>query len=152
MRVVLSHPFSGAIYWWFAQYMDVSAGMRSKQPTHGYYSQLYGDIDRNCDTALASAVVFEEIVLPAADAAFPRHGIGVGENMRVPELDLEADWGHVREAGDLARENGDGLLADETVREILSRLPAGNHRMELEYAITDVVMTRGRRHGDRPLG
>src|SRR4051794_29031318 len=89
MQVVLSHPFSGAFYWWLAAQSD-SGEPREKRPRSTYYRTLYGNVDRNLDVALTSLVVFEEIVLAGADVG-AREFVRSGEEVRLPALDILGD-------------------------------------------------------------
>src|SRR5580693_846833 len=80
MKIILSHPYSGAVHWWFGQLQRVGGDQALKRPYSGYYRTLYGsDIDNFIDIALACLVIFDEIVIPAADAAFP------GEFLQMPD-------------------------------------------------------------------
>jgi hypothetical protein len=142
MKVVLSHPFSGALHWWLAAQSSASAGQRSKRPSHGYYRTLYGDVDKNLDIALACSVIFEQIVLPAADAPYPQFERTEDETLHLGALEMETDWGVVREAMRLVEPIEGDLLHDEVIRTVLARVPADAQRMALLYATTDVLLAQ----------
>ena len=47
----------------------------SKDPAHPYYAALFGNVSAHIDVALACALIYEDIIIPAADAIAP----GLGE-------------------------------------------------------------------------
>jgi hypothetical protein len=142
VRVILSHPFSGAIYWWFASQINTHWGPESKRPGHRYYRTLYGDVDKNIDIALACAVIFDDIMLPAADAVLRTGDIEPEDRVKFPELNMAAsDWELVHQAKDAinARSEED-LLADPVISSVLRRVPAPAQSMALRYAAVDILM------------
>jgi len=136
MKVILSHPFSGSIHWWFGQLRGVIGDQALKHPNSGYYRSLYGDIDTYFDIALASLVIFDDVVLPAADAAFP------GEGGRIPELNIVTDWEPTRHAIELYDSHEEQLNADPGIGTILRRVPRNAWWMALQNAIADIVLSR----------
>ncbi len=139
MRVVLSRPYAGALYWFFRNH-DYP---ESKTPTHPYYRHLYGDVDRHLDMALACAVIFDEIVLAAADSPYP-HGEHADDyrRVRIPELKLTADWDPVSAGRALAEEAGRDLLLDEQVRQVLRHVPTAVKSYVIADVMADVLLMR----------
>src|SRR4051812_34888885 len=70
VRAILSHPFSGAMYWWFTDLVGHPLASENP-PTHPYYAALFATARRDIDVALACAVIFDDVILPAVDAPFP---------------------------------------------------------------------------------
>jgi hypothetical protein len=140
VRVILSHPFSGALHWWLAAQSD-AVGQQEKRPTHPYYRALYGDVDRNLDIALACAVLFEEVVLPAADAPYPGFVSDAGD-LRLPALEMITSWETVAEADALLRPVEAELFRDPVLRRVFDALPLDEQRLGLLYATTDVLLTQ----------
>lgn len=143
MKAILSHPFSGAFYWWLDNQNPYNGSGREKRPEHPYYRTLYGDVDRHLDTALTCAVVYEEIVLPAADAHFPGVRTGLtGEAYRIPELEIATDMEILREAYRLADLQGSELINDEGIARILAKVPSHAKHQAVTDAINDILMSR----------
>ncbi len=139
MKIILSHPFSGAVYWWFMSQQDiVGEDLKSKKPHHGYYRTIYGDVDENLDVGLACAVIFDEIILPAIDAPIP--GAAMTDRMYQPDLAITADWEQVNQAQALVRPHERDLLNDTQIRAVLRSLPEGARPIALLYAAADVVL------------
>jgi hypothetical protein len=139
VKIVLSHPYSGAIHWWFGQLHGVGGEQALKKPRMGYYRTLYGDVDNSIDIALACLVIFDEIVLPAADAAFP----GIQESRSrgvIADLALETDWEPWQEGHALSRTIEAQLQRDVVIRRVLSRIPKHARGMILADAITDIIL------------
>lgn len=137
MAIILSHPYSSALFYWFAEMQGLPIAS-PKSNGHPYYRALFRDSPKAIDIALTSLVVFDEIVIPAVDAPMP-DGSWKGEGI-VPELSLRADWDPVFEAQALIESRDGQLEHDETIQAVLRRLlPNGRARgIELEYAIADM--------------
>lgn len=133
MRVILSHPYSGAIYWWFANQGDIDPDQKSKKPRHGYYRTLYGDVDKNLDTALACAVVFDDIILPSADSFIP------GD---VSNLGMTGSWEPITEAWKITSDLGSVLLEDEGIKKVLSKVPRNARNQAIWYAVADILLAQ----------
>jgi hypothetical protein len=80
-------------------------------------------------------VIFDDVVLPSADAAFP------GESGRIPELNIVSDWGPMAHAYEVYERNKDQLDADPVIRTILRRVPRDARGMALQNAIADIVLS-----------
>jgi hypothetical protein len=139
LKIILSHPFSGAVYWWFMNQQDiVGEDLKSKKPHHGYYRTLYGNVDKNLDVALACTVIFDEIILPAIDAPIP--GTAMTNRMYQPDLAIAADWEQVNQAQELVRPHERELLNDTHIKAVLKSIPKGARPIALLYAAADVVL------------
>jgi hypothetical protein len=142
MKVVLSHPYSGALYWWLAAQHGNAGEQGRKRPHHSYYRTLYGDVDRNLDIALACCVVFEEVVLPGADTPYSQFDSRGEDEMHLAALDLFSGWEPIREAQQLLAPHEEELLRDPVIAGVLGRLPRDAQHMALLYAMADVVLTQ----------
>lgn len=122
MKVVVSHPFSGALYAFFAQYNPASAGPVRPRPGHPYYRTLYGDaFPRYQEMALTLILLFDQIVLVPADAYLPGGFWATNRVYDNPQLGLYTEWDF-----DVQREIDDGigeLLKDPVISSVLSRVP-----------------------------
>lgn len=73
MKVLISHPFSGALYAFFTEHL---AEYRTRPPgprePHPYYRTLFGDrFPEYQEVALTLALLFDEIVIVPADSHLP---------------------------------------------------------------------------------
>lgn len=134
MHVIVSHPFAGAIYWWFARQMGYTGDQAEKAPRHPYYRQLYEDIDLNVHLALAFGVVFEQVTIPAVDAAIHRDAASA-LNLHI------GSWDYWRRAVGIRDRAGSWFRNDPVIASELSSLPAKAQEQELTYAIVDVLMS-----------
>ncbi len=142
MKVVLSHPYSGALYWWLAAQSGVGGEQGKKRPRHRYYRTLYSNVDRNLDVALACCVIFEEVVLPGADVPYPQFDQHGEDEMRLPALDLFSGWEPVHEARQLLVPHEEELLRDPVISSVLGYLPDDAQHLALLYAMADVLLTQ----------
>jgi hypothetical protein len=142
VKVILSHPFSGAIYWWFANQISGGYDHASKRPGHPYYRTLYGNVDKHLDIALACAVVFDDIILPAADAVLRAGNLPPEDQTKFPELNMStSEWALIRHAQEAVDPISDDLLTDPVISSVLRRVPADMRSMALRYAAADILMT-----------
>ena len=142
MKVVLSHPFWVPFIGGWQLSRVPTPGQRSKRPSHGYYRTLYGDVDKNLDIALACSVIFEQIVLPAADAPYPQFERTEDETLHLGALEMETDWGVVREAMRLVEPIEGDLLHDEVIRTVLAEESPPMRNEWPSYATTDVLLAQ----------
>jgi hypothetical protein len=138
VKAIISHPYSGALYWWFASQLAVGGSQASKAPDHDYYRHLYDDVDRHLDIALATTVVFDEIILPAADVAFP--GTHKDGRHRAPEIGLSSDWDHFHHATDVVRSHEEELRQDSLIGQFMPS-ESWRHSLMVEYAAADIVLS-----------
>jgi hypothetical protein len=136
MKVILSHPYCGPLYWWFDQERSYAL---PKTPDHPYYAALFGDVDAPLDVALACALIYEDIVLPAADAVFP----GMGDLQHIPaaELGLEVtSWDPLRDADQLSASVREEWRSDPALAQLLAGKSDTDVGLELHYAVADVLL------------
>jgi hypothetical protein len=86
---------------------------------------------------LALAVIFEEVVLPPADAPMPGRSDGFPNTLdfALPSFDV------VRQAVDLLEHVGGDCLADQAIRRALAGVPERARPLVLEYALIDVLLS-----------
>lgn len=138
MRIVLSHPYAGALHWWFQSSQQHA---HDKRPDHPYYRHLYGDIDEHLDVTLACTVVFDEVLMQAADAYYPSaRPAKDNSGVRVPELDVTAVWQHEFRDRD-KREDLRELAADAQIASILRRVPLDVRPDVIADALGDAALS-----------
>jgi hypothetical protein len=136
--VILSHPFCGPLYWWF--YQERSFAM-SKRPQHSYYRALFGEVDRHLSVALTCALVYQDFVIPAADAVYP--AMGDLSHLSSAALGLEVSpWEPIHEAGKLADDIEELWRDDPLLSGLLAGKDATEVRLELHYAVADVLLAK----------
>lgn len=140
MKAILSHPFSGALHWWFAAQSGAGGEQQSKRPRHPYYRALYDEVDENLDVALLFSVVFDELVLPAVDAPYPMFEGDARKQLRLAPLEITADWSLVFEATERLRPIEDDLRHDHVIAPLISGLSDEAQRLALLYATADVLL------------
>lgn len=124
MKVVISHPFSGALYAFFATHQSdrLSPPPAPRHP-HPYYRTLYGDaFPRYQEMALTLALLFDELVIVPADAFLPgRQYWQPDHTYNNPEIGLCTEWDF-----ELRRQLDEEVaqdLQDDEVRRVLARVP-----------------------------
>lgn len=110
-----------------------------KDIRHPYYRTLYGPVDDNMDVALACLIIFDEVILPAADTPIAGENL-TGDSFSVPEFGIEGNWHFTHEAAELVRHNEEELVHDPEIAQILRRVPARMRSLVVEYAITDALL------------
>ena len=73
-NIVLGHPFSGALYAYFDK--ELTHGTHAAASKHlSYYKTLYGrHYKDNMDVAITLSLIYDNVILVAADNALPDHG------------------------------------------------------------------------------
>lgn len=124
------------MYWWFSQERDFA---QPKKPSHSYYASLFGEVDRHLDVTLACALIFEDFVIPAADAVWP--GFGDLRHFSAADLGLEvSEWEPVHEARQLSEAVREDWRSDPVLAGLLAGRPEPEVQMELHYAVADVLL------------
>jgi hypothetical protein len=125
MKVVISHPFSGALYAFFAAHQSDRLGPPpAPRDPHSYYRTLYGDaFPRYQEMALTLALLFDELVIVPADAFLPGRQYWQSDRRTYnnPELGLRTEWDF-----DLQRQLDEEVvqdLRDEEICRVLARVP-----------------------------
>jgi hypothetical protein len=136
MKVILSQPYCGAMYWWFNSERQHAL---PKNPSHPYYASLFGDVNRHLDIALACALIYEDFVIPAADAIYP--GLGDLDHFSPADLGLEISaWDPIHEARALSDPVSEIWRSDPTLRKLLNEKTEPEAHMELHYAVADILL------------
>ena len=122
MRVLISHPFSGALYAFFATYQEYRLRPPQPREPHPYYRTLYGDaFPRYQEMALTLALLFDEIVIVPADAYLPRCHWRENNTYYNPDLGLRTEWDF-----EIQRQLDEEMvqdLQDEGIRSVLRKVP-----------------------------
>jgi hypothetical protein len=139
MRVFLSAPYSGALYWWFENLAGTSP---DDQPASSYLGYLHKGGRASIDVALTSLIVYDEIVLPFADNHRP--GGGNLRDLRMGDLGLSVADDQIRRAGPIADRWLKDLTNEAGIQELLRAqgLSDWEERLEIEYAIADILITQ----------
>ncbi|WP_328995972.1 hypothetical protein OG394_15055 [Kribbella sp. NBC_01245] len=137
MRVVLSAPYSGALYRWFREL----AGGRTPD-AQPYYSALYKEAGAAIDIALTSLIVYEEIVLPFADNNLPGHGDL--RHLGLEELGLSVTHEPVHRASAIAERWLEELSNDGNLQGLLHTQGFSSREapIEINYAIADILISQ----------
>lgn len=76
-RIILAPPYSGTLYAYFNNCIKSSEMEHLNHMSHPYYNKLYGMYtEQSKDIALTLSILYDEIIIPPADAYFPKDGLG----------------------------------------------------------------------------
>src|SRR6185369_11176936 len=93
--------------------------------------------------ALACLVVFDEVIIPAADFGFESAISSADyQKIRIPDVELSADWQPVHESKRLLQGITSDLLHDVQIAKILSRVPQNIQREVLADALSDILLMK----------
>ncbi len=138
MKVILSYPYSGCLYWWFAR--EHRPALKKRELGHSYYASLYGDVERYLDVALTCALIYDDFVIPAADATYP--GLGDLRHFAPADLGIQvSEWDPLREAQRIIEPVRENWRSDPILSVLLSDMSEPEVDMELEYAVADVLLS-----------
>lgn len=121
MKVIVSHPSSGALYAFFAQFNKNRLGDVTTRDPHPYYRTLYGDnFPRYQELALTLLLLFDEVVIVPADAYLPG-GDRTEDGYFNAELGVRTAWRSelLRQLDDEIRQD----LEDKEILRVLARVP-----------------------------
>ena len=137
MKVILSHPFAGPLYWWFEQERQHPM---SRDPHHPYYAALFGDVSRHIDVALACTLIYEEVVIPVADAIHP--GLGELQDLSTSDIGIEVtSWEPISVAQKLSEPLRAGAWREDAIlSQALADRSDSEVSLELHYAVADVLL------------
>ena len=137
MKVILSYPYSGCLYWWFAK--ERSPALSRRRTGHSYYDFLFGNVERHLDIALACALIYEDFVIPPADAISP--GFGDLRHFTQTDLGIEvSEWDFLAEAHRVVEPVKESWQSDPLLTTLLGGKSDIEVSMELEYAVADVLL------------
>jgi hypothetical protein len=142
-RVILSHPYAGAGYGWFSQFNPHRPSSKLEVPSHPYYKYLYGtDFPQWIDVALTLMLLYEEIVLPPADAYLPRpNGIAQSNTYRNDHLGIESDWEILWEVLPHFREQAYSAIQRPEICDLLQHAPANAQLQIIESCYIDAFLS-----------
>jgi hypothetical protein len=143
-RIVLSHPYSGALYAYFTD--QIQGPQRSASAAnHDYYKTVYGKHHREyLDRAIMFTMLYDQVFIAPADNAWPDSPSGLRTDGHT-ELGLNVDWGVYGKIADNEHEI-DGYVADPEIKISLdlAKIPCGYPRRHLvttavyEYCISRI--------------
>ncbi|MFJ5305402.1 hypothetical protein [Streptomyces sp. NPDC088350] len=111
------------------------------RPAHPYYRHLYGNFDEHLDVALACAVIFDEIILPAADARYPDSVMSPDyRTVEIPGLGLFADWDPVRASREAMTGIAEDVARDARISHILKNVPKRLRTQVVVDVATDMLL------------
>lgn len=76
-KIILAPPYSGTLYAYFEDCMNPAKMNHINTMGHPYYEKLFGMYtEQNKDVAIMLSILYDEIIIPPADARFPESGLG----------------------------------------------------------------------------
>lgn len=75
-KIILAPPYSGTLYAYFNDCMS-PYHHHTEMMGHPYYNKLFSVYtEQSKDIALTLSILYDEIIVPPADACFPKDGLG----------------------------------------------------------------------------
>jgi hypothetical protein len=141
-KVVLSHPFSGALYAFFSE--KGQGRSVPEKARHPYYRTLYGDHFRKLsDLALTLTVLFDSILLSPADHWLPDFAShSRGGDYSNPNLGLYTSWNEWSEVSEEIESRVSGDLSDASIAAILRSVPPISRKQILTDARFEIYLAR----------
>lgn len=145
-KIILAHPFSGAIYSYFSDQMGGGAPeTKALARNHSYYRTLYGkNYASNVDLALCFLLMYEEVWVAPADNYWPDSSIDPDNRAYIPELGLHADWNdfHKSTSGTDGR-FVDNLLGEPRLQAVLRamKIPQSYWNLLVQYALYEANLS-----------
>jgi hypothetical protein len=145
-KIILAHPFSGAIYSYFSDQMGGgAANTEVLARSHSYYRTLYGkNYASNVDLALCFLLMYDEVWIAPADNRWPDSSIDPGNRAYIPELGLNADWDdfHKSTSGTDGR-FVDNLLDEPRLQTVLRtmKIPQPYWNILVQYALYEANLS-----------
>jgi hypothetical protein len=128
-KIVLGHPLSGALYAYFDKEINDGRFIKSSK-THSYYKTLYGKhYETYIDLALTLSLIYDIVIVPAADTAFPdssKYQQNNGEYYN-PEFGLYFTWRDDANYRHIIDEKKQRALEDKQVSALLWNIPKHAH-------------------------
>lgn len=138
-KVILGYPFANSLYWltgrenpnsWYHKEKNYPGG-------HRYYERLYGNHSQeNINNAISMSLLFDDVILIAADAYFPNLDSTEGK-FRVDQnlgIKIYSDWDKMREFR-IKEEEVDIFLKDDDI----ARLISGNDKFTIYEIINEII-------------
>ena len=80
-KAILAPPYSGTLYAYFDDCMSIHSRGHREAMGHPYYKNLYRMYTEHTkDIALTLSVLYDQVIIPPADAAQPDKGLGFSIN------------------------------------------------------------------------
>lgn len=142
-RVILSHPFSGAAYGWFEQFNPCPTIPKLQVPGHPYYKYLYGtDFLSWIDPSLTLLLLYEQVVLPPADAFLPdSDDVTRSPSYKNPHLGLESNWDLVHDVIGEYHERAEQDRNDAVLADMLHGMPDKSKEQIIVSCYLDVFLS-----------
>ncbi|MFI0540596.1 hypothetical protein ACH3VS_17145 [Streptomyces sp. WSLK1-3] len=115
----------------------------STSPDHPYYRHLYGKVDDHLDVALACTVIFDEVIIAAADAKYPESEVsGDYSKVKISGLNLLADWDPVQASRKALEDIVGDLAKDPILSRILRKVPRNLQGQVIQDVAVDLILMR----------
>ncbi|MET7906337.1 hypothetical protein ABZS86_34765 [Streptomyces sp. NPDC005355] len=115
----------------------------SVNPSHPYYRHLYGKVYDHLDVALACTVIFDELIIAAADALYPDSSYsGDYSKVTIPALGILADWNPVHAGQDSVGDITGDLAGDPVLSRILRKVPRQHREQVVRDVVIDLLLMR----------
>lgn len=151
MQVLFSAPYSGAVYQWFAECgPEFDPNVRPDLPTAppGYYSHALRGSRKLRDVALASLVMFDQVLLASGDLPAPSSMIPwtrpwrTAEQSRVPSLGVTVVQNAIHAASQYIGDSVPDIARQPEVRSVFRRLHPDEWWFEITGAVSDAMLVR----------
>lgn len=138
-KVILGYPFANSLYWltgrenpssWYYKEKSYSGG-------HRYYERLYGNHSQeNINNAISLSLLFDDVILIAADAYFPNLNTTEGKFRVNQDLGVKiySDWDKMREFR-INEKDVDIFLKDNSI----ARLIGKNDKRTIYAIINEII-------------
>jgi hypothetical protein len=140
MDIVLSHPFSGALYAFFTE--QATGEKVPEKIGHPYYQTLYGKNHYETqDLALTQLLMYEKVFIVPADNHMPEYkNHSSGGKYENNELGLFTDWDEHQKAQDEIEAQIELDQQDSVISRILAKVPLHSKRQILRDARLEVAL------------
>jgi hypothetical protein len=123
-KIVLGHPFSGALYAYFDKELNKGKNIE-RSNHHDYYKTLYGEnFETFIDVALTLSLIYDTIILAASDSDVPDYDkYQINGEYYNPEFGLYFTWRDEANYVHIITEKIKIALADKEISLLLSNTP-----------------------------
>lgn len=150
LEAVLGHPYSGALYGYFADQLAGDWSHTKHVGNHSYYRTLYGkNYEAYVEVALTFLLLYDRIWLTPADNPMPQSRVFPENRAFIPELGLHADWEDFRPYRSFELQRyAERYLEDSALQNLLKttlKLPEHSWKMIVESAVYEAGLSRRKR-------
>lgn len=151
MKVLFSAPYSGAVYQWFAECgPEFDPNVRPEFPTAppGYYSHALCGSRKLRDVALASLVMFDQVLLASGNLPAPSSMIPwtrsrrTSEQLKVPSLGVTLVQNAIHAASQYIGSSVPDIACHPEVWSVFRRLHPDEWWFEVTGAVSDAMLVR----------